>query len=85
MDTCPACSCKTAKRLVSASNFILKGGGWYADLYSAPSKNKDRKSNGGEARTPAKTTSESKSSDSSNAATPSSTSSTPTSTPSSGN
>lgn len=36
LDTCPACNRKTAKRLVSAANFILKGGGWYADLYSSP-------------------------------------------------
>ncbi len=38
LDTCPACHQKTAKRLVSAGNFILKGGGWYADLYSKPSR-----------------------------------------------
>lgn len=36
LDTCPSCQQKTAKRLVSAGNFILKGGGWYADLYSKP-------------------------------------------------
>ena len=37
LDTCPACNNKTARRLVSAGNFILKGGGWYADLYASPS------------------------------------------------
>lgn len=36
--TCPACHGQTAHRLVSAGNFILKGGGWYADLYAKPSK-----------------------------------------------
>ncbi|HNS99505.1 MAG TPA: zinc ribbon domain-containing protein [Polyangiaceae bacterium] len=38
LDTCPACKEKTAHRQISAGNFILKGGGWYADLYSSPSK-----------------------------------------------
>jgi putative FmdB family regulatory protein len=32
---CPKCSEATAKRQISAGNFILKGGGWYADLYSS--------------------------------------------------
>src|SRR5271169_1035605 len=33
---CPKCAKKTAKRQISGGNFILKGGGWYADLYSSP-------------------------------------------------
>src|SRR5215472_9232575 len=39
-DTCPSCKKKTAHRQISGGNFILKGGGWYADLYSSskPSK-----------------------------------------------
>jgi putative FmdB family regulatory protein len=43
LDTCPKCTNKTAKRQISGGNFILKGGGWYADLYSSPSAkaNKD--------------------------------------------
>lgn len=36
-----------AKRLISAANFILKGGGWYADGYS--SGNGKRQGGGGEA------------------------------------
>jgi putative FmdB family regulatory protein len=36
LDTCPNCGEKTAKRQVSGgSGFILKGGGWYADGYTA--------------------------------------------------
>lgn len=35
LDTCPKCNEKTAQRLISGGNFILKGGGWYADLYSS--------------------------------------------------
>src|SRR4051794_23344506 len=34
--TCPKCGKDTAKRQISsAASFILKGGGWYADLYSS--------------------------------------------------
>lgn len=34
---CPQCHQATAKRQVSGgAGFILKGGGWYADLYSSP-------------------------------------------------
>ncbi len=32
---CPKCHAQTAQRLISGGNFILKGGGWYADLYSS--------------------------------------------------
>lgn len=40
LKTCPSCQKETAKRQVSGgAGFILKGGGWYADLYgSAPAK-----------------------------------------------
>jgi len=37
---CPKCKKNTASRQISAGNFILKGGGWYADSYSSP---KDKK------------------------------------------
>ena len=33
---CPVCGGK-AERLISSSSFVLKGGGWYSDLYSKPS------------------------------------------------
>ena len=36
--TCPKCKSRKAKRLLSASNFILKGGGWYADGYGSSGK-----------------------------------------------
>lgn len=33
---CPECGQPAAERQISAgTNFILKGGGWYADLYSS--------------------------------------------------
>ncbi len=35
---CPSCHQQTAKRQISrGGGFILKGGGWYADLYSSSS------------------------------------------------
>jgi putative FmdB family regulatory protein len=32
---CPACGSLRARRLISATSFVLKGGGWYSDLYSS--------------------------------------------------
>lgn len=32
---CPKCGKLKARRAISGGNFILKGGGWYADLYSS--------------------------------------------------
>jgi len=32
--TCPECGAKKLIRLVGTGNFILKGSGWYSDLYS---------------------------------------------------
>lgn len=47
IQTCPKCGKSTAKRQISGGNFILKGGGWYADLYSsAPKKGSEAKSEG---------------------------------------
>ena len=38
---CPKCKKQKAKRMISGgSNFILKGGGWYSDLYSSAPKSK---------------------------------------------
>jgi len=35
---CPACKAKAAKRQISkGAGFILKGGGWYSDLYASSS------------------------------------------------
>ncbi len=33
---CPKCGKMKARRMISGGNFILKGSGWYADLYSKP-------------------------------------------------
>jgi putative FmdB family regulatory protein len=50
---CPECNQQTAKRQVSGgAGFILKGGGWYADLYSSSSKSDSSK---GESKSESKT------------------------------
>jgi putative FmdB family regulatory protein len=87
LTTCPTCHAEAAKRQVSGgAGFILKGGGWYADLYSSPkaggskegsSKEGGSKEGGSSAATkPAESTS---SSDTSSPKTDSSTSSATTS------
>ena len=35
---CPKCGEPKARRLISGSRFVLKGGGWYADGYGSSSK-----------------------------------------------
>jgi putative FmdB family regulatory protein len=42
--TCPKCKAPKARRLISATSFVLKGGGWYSDLYSSGSAKKAEKS-----------------------------------------
>lgn len=46
LETCPDCKGEV-KKLISASSFQLKGGGWYADGYSGTSNGKEK--NGTEA------------------------------------
>lgn len=33
---CPKCGKSALEKLISATSFQLKGGGWYSDLYSSP-------------------------------------------------
>jgi putative FmdB family regulatory protein len=37
LKTCPRCHARKLKRLISHTSFVLKGGGWYADLYASKS------------------------------------------------
>ena len=53
LEVCPKCSKATAKRQISGGNFILKGGGWYADLYSSSPKGKSESSSTSTSSTPA--------------------------------
>jgi putative FmdB family regulatory protein len=34
-ETCPVCSRGPMKKMLSRTNFALKGGGWYSDAYSS--------------------------------------------------
>ncbi|MDH3521030.1 MAG: zinc ribbon domain-containing protein [Myxococcales bacterium] len=36
--TCPKCRSRKVKRLISQTSFVLKGGGWYSDLYASRGK-----------------------------------------------
>jgi putative FmdB family regulatory protein len=48
LTACPKCGEDKARRQISrGTGFILKGGGWYSDLYSSPSGNKKPSSDGG--------------------------------------
>ena len=46
--TCPKCKAKKVRRLISRTAFVLKGGGWYSDLYSSskPAADAGSKSDG---------------------------------------
>ena len=33
--TCPKCRSRKVTKLISRTSFVLKGGGWYSDLYSS--------------------------------------------------
>ena len=84
LTTCPKCQAEAAKRQISrGAGFILKGGGWYSDLYSS-SSNKKSETKSESSSTSSDTKSETKSeSTKSEASTSTSTTSTSTSTPSS--
>jgi|SRR5262245_30800725 len=55
LKTCPRCRARKLKRLISQTSFVLKGGGWYADLYSSKGKSEssDAKAEGGGAKSEA--------------------------------
>ena len=41
--TCPKCKARRVKKLISQTSFVLKGGGWYNDLYSSTKKDDSSK------------------------------------------
>lgn len=58
---CPSCHADAAKRQVSGgAGFILKGGGWYSDLYSSSPKKSGDASDGKSTSSESKTESGSK-------------------------
>ena len=44
--TCPSCKARKARRLISRTSFVLKGSGWYSDLYSSPGSKPDSQKEG---------------------------------------
>jgi putative FmdB family regulatory protein len=44
--TCPSCKARRARRLISRTSFVLKGSGWYSDLYSSPGSKPDAEKDG---------------------------------------
>lgn len=61
---CPKCGKMKARRLISGGNFILKGSGWYADLYHKPSSSSSTKSTSSDAASSSSDSGSSSSSDS---------------------
>jgi putative FmdB family regulatory protein len=45
---CPHCGAMKAKRLISRTSFVLKGGGWYSDLYSSNRSDSKKSESGSE-------------------------------------
>ena len=60
--SCPKCRSRKVKRLISRTSFVLKGSGWYSDLYSSASaKTKSESESGGESSSDSKSKSDTKS------------------------
>lgn len=77
-ETCSECGAKDSlSKVVSRSSFVLKGGGWYSDLYSSTKKDGSASSSAPSASSSSASTSSSGSSGSSDSGSSSSSSSTP--------
>jgi putative FmdB family regulatory protein len=62
IEVCPTCGKTAAHRLISAgTNFILKGGGWYSDLYSSSKSTGNKTESNGTTSTDTAGTTDSKS------------------------
>jgi putative FmdB family regulatory protein len=62
---CPECGAMKAKRLISRTSFVLKGGGWYSDLYSSTRGDSAKSESGAESSSKPDSSSKSESSSSS--------------------
>ena len=81
LEVCHKCTQHTARRQISGGRFILKGGGWYADLYSSTKPGKSADGGGkSEAKAETKTEASPSTSSESSGGAPS-TSATPASSP----
>ena len=60
--SCPKCRSRKVKRLISRTSFVLKGSGWYSDLYSsAGAKTKSESESAKESSSDSKSDSDKKS------------------------
>ena len=59
---CPKCGKMKARRLISGGSFILKGSGWYADLYHKPKSGSSTKSESSDSSSSSKSETKSSSS-----------------------
>ena len=59
---CPECGAMKAKRLISRTSFVLKGGGWYSDLYSSPRGDSAKSESGAESSSKSESSGKSESS-----------------------
>ena len=67
LKTCPECRSRKLKKLISRTSFVLKGSGWYSDLYSSSKSKKggkDSTESESESKSSSDTKSDSKPSDS---------------------
>ncbi len=44
--TCPECRARKVRRLISSTSFVLKGSGWYSDLYASQKPDKKTDTSG---------------------------------------
>jgi putative FmdB family regulatory protein len=40
--SCPKCRSRRVRKLISKTSFVLKGDGWYSDLYSSSKKSDEK-------------------------------------------
>jgi putative FmdB family regulatory protein len=52
---CPSCGAQKARRQISRTSFVLKGGGWYSDLYGSSKPPKAAEETGGDKKPAAET------------------------------
>jgi putative FmdB family regulatory protein len=50
---CPKCGKLKVKRLISRTSFVLKGSGWYSDLYGSAKPGSEKKDDAGKEAAPA--------------------------------
>src|SRR3954466_12914425 len=81
-DRCEQCNAEgTLQRVVSRTSFVLKGGGWYSDLYGSTKKDSSGKDSSGKDSSGKDSSGKDSSSNSSGAGTSAASSSTSTSAP----